>query len=425
MRLTYPPASLARAGRVLIPILAVALVAALAGPVPASAANTTADQARALDVRSPAASDTLVGNTGGAYRYYRVQYQGGNAPVLFSLVYQPTWGTGNQLFGFNLYGPSGLTFAGQVTNITGNTATAEYNLVNGAAMSVLVQVYNYSDAGSVSYTLTVSGLSGGSATTIIAQHNATPDQAMPVSTVNTSIGGSIVGASAGAYEYYTLRYPGGDAPLAISMNASPVYTGSGQAVGFNVYRPLPNGTVSLVATGTVTAQDTNSATISATVNQRSATDYQLQVYNYWPGASVSYGVTATGLAGAVSAASGNEDSGHAVVLNSARPGATQTLRGNRGGAYDFFLVTYPGNNSAFALSITYQATGGATPDALGFKVYDGASLVATASASDDGAGVVSGTWSYQDPNAKTFGIQVFNYAQDANAAYLLYQVGAQ
>jgi hypothetical protein len=239
------------------------------------------------------------------------------------------------------------------------------------------------------------------------------------------MGGAIVGNAAGAYQYFTLRYPGGDTDLAITMNATPVYTGSGQAVGFNVYRPLPNGTSTLAATGAVTAQDAHSVTISATVTGRSAAAYQLQVYNYWPGVSVSYGITATGMAGPAPAMSGNGDAARAVVLTSAQPGATQTLVGNRGGAFNYFLVTYPGSDSEFALAITYQATGGASTEALGFKVYDGSNLVTTVNPSDDGNGVMSGEWLYQNADAKTFGIQVFNYAQDASTTYVLYQIGAR
>jgi hypothetical protein len=125
------------------------------------------------------------------------------------------------------------------------------------------------------------------------------------------------------------------------MNASPVYTGSGPAVGLNLYRQVPNGTSTLAATGAVTAQDTHSATISATISGRSAAVYQLQVYNYWPGVSVSYGITTTGLAGPAPAASGNGDAGHAIVLTSAQPGATGTLDGNRGGAFHYYLVAHP------------------------------------------------------------------------------------
>ena len=410
--------------RIVAVLLLVLTLAALA-PAATFAAGSTPDTAQALTVSAPSASSNLVGSTGGAYQFYRVPYQGGNAPVLFTLTYQPAYGGGNQAFGFNLYGPSGLTFQGQVTGTNGNSATAQYTLVNGAAMSVLVQVYNYSNGGSVNYTLSVSGLSGGSGTIVIGQNNITPEQAVSIATTNASLGGAIVGSSAGSYHYYTLRYPGGDSAMAVTMNATPVYNGSGQAVGFNLFREIPGRPAVFVGSGAVSAQDSYSQTISATITGRSSGNYQLQVYNYWQGQSVSYGITVTGLAGAAPAATGNLDDAHAVVLNSARPGATATLGGNRGGAFNYYLVNYPGSNSTFAVSVTYQSTGGASPDSLGFKVYDGANLVTTITASDDGSGAISGVWNYQNANAKTFGVQVFNYAQNTNASYVIYQVGSQ
>ena len=156
-------------------VLGSVLVMSLGLPSLAHAAGTTPDLAQVLDVMSPTVSDNLVGSTGGVYAYYRVAYQGGNAPVLFTLTHHPYWGSGNNTFGFNLYGPSDITYAGQVT-------------------------------------------------------------------------GTIVGSSAGSFEYYTLRYPGGNTPLSVTMNASPVYAGSGQAIGFNLYRQVPKGTTSRAAT---------------------------------------------------------------------------------------------------------------------------------------------------------------------------------
>jgi hypothetical protein len=58
-------------------------------------------------------------------------------------------------------------------------------------------------------------------------------------------------------------------------------------------------------------------------------------------------------------------------------------------------------------------------------VYDEANLVTTMVPSDDGAGIISGIWNFQDDNAKTLGVRVFNYASNTTAAYVLYQVGAQ
>ncbi len=406
---------------------ALLLVVVLAWPARASAVNDTPATAVPLSVTQSSVSDSLVGSTGGAYRYYQFSYQGGNAPVQVFLTFHPGYGsTGNQAFGFNLYGPSGLSFAGQPAGNNGDSSTAQYTLANGAAMTVLVQVYNYTAGMSVDYTLTVAGLSGGSAATLVGKTNTTPDQAANVTTINASIGGSITGSSAGAFQYYTLHYPGGDTPLSVTMNATPPYPGPGQALGFNLYRIGPgNVSGSPAATSSLTAADSTSATYSATLTGRSAADYQLQVFNYWSGVAVSYGIQVTGLAGPAPVVSGNTDAGHAVVLTSAQPGARGTLVGNGGGSFNYYLVAYPGNQSKLALSITYPSLGSASPSALGFNVYDGSNLVARINPSDDGTGIFSGEWGYQDANAKTFGIQVFNYAPGVSVSYVFYQVGAQ
>jgi hypothetical protein len=395
-------------------------------PSLAFATNDNPQSPLILTANNNSASDTLVGSTGGQYRFYQIHYQGSSAPVLISLYSSNFGSAGSQAFGFNLYGPSGLTYQGTQVGSNGNTSTAQYTLANPAAMDVLIQVYNYTNGGSISYTLTVSGLSGGSSAGLVARQNTTPDQAMNVSTINASLGGTMVGNSAGAFHYYTIRYPGGDTPLTITMNVSPVYNGQGQAYGFNVYRANPlTGATTLVASGALTAQDVNSMTYSATITQRSAGTYQLQVVNYWAGVSITYGMNLTGMAGPAPAASGNADAGHAIVLNSTRQGATETLTGNSGGAYNFFLVNYPGSQSQLAVSITYDSLGGVSSNAVGFNVYNGSTLVATVNPSDDGTGVQSGEWRYQDPSAATFGIQVFNYAPNATVSYTIYQVGSQ
>jgi hypothetical protein len=406
-------------------LVLVGLIIALL-PFSAFSANDTPDTAQSLDASTSSSSSTLFGSSGGAYQYYRFPYQGASAPALVTLTFQPgVNSTGSQGFGFNLYGPNGLNLPGHVTGSVGAQSTAQYTFANPAAMTVLVQIYNYVGGVSVDYTLSVSGLSGGSASAVVAQNNTTPDQSAQVGSINASLGGTIVGTSAGAFQYFIFHYPGGNTPLAVTLNAAPAYTGQGQAYGFNLYRVGAGPGSAPVASGIVTSADTNSETISATVTNRSATTYQLQVFNYWPNTSVTYGITVTGLAGTIIQASGNTDAGHAVVLNSAQSGASESLAGASGGSFDYFLVSYPGNNSSFALSVTYSQTGGAPDQALGFNVYNGSTLVVTTNAADDGTGVQSGVWNYQNASAATFGVQVFNYASGTTVSYTLQQVGAQ
>lgn len=410
---------------ILLKVLFVLFSVLLLTPTLVLAANDTPNNAVSLSVSNPSVSDTLVGSTGGAYRFYQFSYQGGNAPVLVTLNYQPAYGGGNQAFGFNIYGPNSLSYAGQVTGTNGNAATAQYTISTSSAMTLLIQVYNYTAGGPVSYTLTISGLSGGSNTTVVAQNNTTPSQAQPIQTINATIGGSIAGNGAGAFQYYTLNYPGGNSAMTVTMNASPTYNGQGAAYGFHLYRNDKNGNSVLAATSGISSQDTSSMTLTATVTNSAAASYQLQVFNYWPGVTVHYGINITGLTAPATPATGNGDASHAVVLNSARQGATQTLVGSGGGANQYYLVHYPGNNSTLSISVTFPSLAGVSPSAVGFNVYDGSTLKATARPVDDGNGIQAAVWTYTDPNPATFGIQVFNYAPGATVNYTIYQVGSQ
>jgi hypothetical protein len=410
---------------ILLKVLFVLFSVLLLTPALALAANDTPNNPVTLSVSNSSASDTLVGSTGGAYRFYQFSYQGGNAPVLVTLNYQPAYGGGNQAFGFNIYGPNSLSYAGHVTGTNGNAATAQYTVVASSAMTLLVQVYNYTAGGPVSFTLTISGLSGGSTTTVAPKDNTTPNQAQPIQTINATIGGSIDGNAGGAFQYYTLNYPGGNTAMTVTMNASPTYNGQGTAYGFNLYRHDKNGNSVLAATSGVASQDSSSMTLTATVTNTAAMTYQLQVFNYWPGVTIHYGVNMTGLAAPATPATGNTDAGHAVVLNSGHQGATQTLVGNSGGANQYYLVNYPGNNSTLSVSVTFTSMAGVSPSAVGFNVYDGSTLKATARPVDDGHGIQAAIWTYTDPNPATFGIQVFNYAPGATVSYTIYQVGSQ
>ncbi|HLZ09534.1 MAG TPA: hypothetical protein VKT80_13145 [Chloroflexota bacterium] len=396
-------------------------------PATAGAANTTADTAQALTASANSDNSQLVGSPGGAYRYYQIAYQGSNAPVTITLTFQPGYNsTGLQGFGFNLYGPNSLALHGVPNGTTNNISNTQFTFTNAASMTLLIQVFNYTNGLGVSYTITAFGVSGGTTSVIVAKDNTAPGAAIPVTTTNASIGGTILGNGGGAFQYFTLNYPGGNAPMNISMNVTPAYTGVGTAYGFNVWRPtVPGKAASRVATGSLVLQDANSWTYATTVTAVTAGPYQLQVFNYWPGVTITYGVTTTGLGGPAPQTSGNLDSAHAVTLNSAQPGATETLNGNHGGAFNYFLVNYPGNNVNQTVSITYLDQGGAPDPALGFKVYDGATLVATIIPGDDGFGIHSGAWNFSGPDAKTYGIQAFNYSEGSVATYVIYQVGAQ
>ena len=425
-----PPPGVATLGVSQAPAVAPAsssVAAATPGtPVPSSVPAG----AGALTVVSNSVSRSLVGSPGGAYDYYHFAYPGANLPVQVTIVFQPGYpSTGPQGFGFNLFGPNGITFESQPVGTNDNLSTGQWTYAFPGASDVLVQVFNYTAGMQVGYTLTVSGLAGGGATTLIGGSNTTPDRAVDITTINATIGGTLAAPTnvgqPTAY-YYTIHYPGGMAPLTVTMNAAPPYSGQGLAYGYLVTCPNATGGPPLTALSAYPVSgDINSQTLSSTWTQQSAATCSLQISNYWIGHMVSFGVSITGMAGPAPPAAGNMTANHPTVLNSARPGATETITNSGPDVFNYYLINYPGNQSQLYVSITYSSTGGAPDNALGFQVYNGSTLETTVHPYDDGHGVHSGFWQYADPDPATFLIQVQNYAKNTTSSYIIYQVGSQ
>lgn len=404
-------------------------------PVPASAPvapvpGSSPNNAGRLSATYNSVSNSLIGNPGGAYHYYRFAYPGANIPVQVTIVFQPGYPTtGNQGFGFELYGPNGVSFESQPVGTNGNQSTGQWTYVFPASGDVLIQVFNFNAGMQVGYSLSLSGLAGGSSTNLTVGTNTSPDKAVDLTTINASIGGTLPAlTSVGSPPtyYYTIHYPGAMAPLTLTMNATPPYTGQGVGYGYNVICPNPTGGAPITVTTAVpVSSDTNSQTLSSTWTQQSAATCTLQISNYWLGQAVAFGLSITGMAGPAPAASGNTTGDHAIVLNSARPGATQTLTNSGPDTFNYYVINYPGNQSQLYVSITYSSTGGAPDNALGFQVWNGSQLQATIHPNDDGTGVNSGYWQYSNPNPATFLIQVENYAKGTTGSYTIYQVGSQ
>ncbi|HLH73004.1 MAG TPA: hypothetical protein VKX96_06950 [Chloroflexota bacterium] len=278
------------------------LIACLVLLLPGSvfAANDTADTAIKLDAAKNSAGGSLIGSTGGVYRYYHFLYQGGNVQVLVTMTFQPGFGkVGPRQVGFNVYGPNNLIWVGSPLGTSQDVSTVQVPVASSAPFDALVQVFNYTPGIQVSYNLWVSGLVGGSQSGPVVTNNATPNTAAVITTDNVLIDGTLIGKWGGTFQYFTLSNPGHGVPLAVTFNASPLYNGQGYAYGFNLYRDDPNSQVTLAATSAPISQDASSITFGASVSQDAPAIYQLQIYSYWPGVPVSYHLRITGLGGPI------------------------------------------------------------------------------------------------------------------------------
>ena len=423
------PAPSAPAASAPAPTTPAAPAAATPAPAPPAPSNQPSS-AGTLTAANSSITTSLVGDPGGAYNYFHIAYPGANLPLQVTIVFQPGYpSTGPQGFGFELYGPNGTSFESQPVGTNGSISTGQWTYASPSASDVLIQVFNYTAGMQVGYTLSVYGLAGGSSATLTGASNTTPDKAVDLTTLNASIGGTLAAPTSSGSPtsyFYTIHYPGGNAPLTFTMNATPPASGQNLPYGYAVTCPNPTGGQPLTAsTAYPVSGDVNSTTLSSTWTQQSAATCTLAISNYWVGQAVHFGLSITGMAGPAPAASGNTTGDKAIALNSARPGATETLTNSGSDAFNYFVVNYPGNLSQLYVAITYSSTGGAPDNALGFQVYDGSTLETTIHPNDDGTGVHSGVWQYSNADPATFLIQVQNYAKSTTASYTLYQVGSQ
>lgn len=129
-------------------------VAAPQGPqaasesVPAAEPATDAKQPELLISR---ASGTSVGNSGGALRFYALDYPGDGNDTVAKLTFFPCDPSIGQAVGFVIYDPTGKVVAEGVP--TEGKGEREATFSSDVAGRYLVQVYNYADGMSISYTL--------------------------------------------------------------------------------------------------------------------------------------------------------------------------------------------------------------------------------------------------------------------------------
>jgi len=397
-------------------ILAALLVLTL-GVTGVAAANDTADTAQVVSADNPSVGGTLVGSTGGAFRYYRFDYSGAGAAVKIHLTWNPGWQSTGPAFGFNVYGPggdsNGLVGQGVRGDDAGSASTANLTLAASSPGSYLVQVYSYTDATSQDFTLDFTGL--GAATKPVAA-NVTPEKAVEVRDQSVTMAGSLTGHSSGAYNFFNLDYPGGNWAMSISLSFSPASALSSNAFGFNVY----DGD-NLVATGGEVSRTGETATKTATITRIAPGPFLLQVYNYAEGVTGTYAVGVSGGAGAIATVADNGTPDKAFRLTPQVPAGRGAIAGNSAGAFGYYWIDYQGNNEVITISMPFKPGPGLVGNGIGFNLYRGSDLVGASTIAygrNPQEGVAYLTYGSDQPGP--YGIQVYNYVPGTTADYTLY-----
>lgn len=100
----------------------------------------------------------IAGNRAGAFAYYEIEYPGDGLEVELELDFSPRDLWSDQAVGFNVYGPNGtLVGSGEVA---GDPKVKRLRVASAERARWLVQIYNYWDGETVSYSFMAKGLSG-------------------------------------------------------------------------------------------------------------------------------------------------------------------------------------------------------------------------------------------------------------------------
>ena len=222
-------------------------------------------------------SGELIGNRGGAFGYYSINYPGDGSVVTIEVRYQPADPGTKRGFGFNVYGPHGFVLGEAVgTNDRDGYGVLWFQYSDHNPATWLVQVYNYIPGHRVGYGIIAKDLHERKPQ---PQPTAAPlpKAAPPIPLIGA---GYLTGWPGGSYTFYNVTVAVSEPDVQLTLTSSASEDNLITGVGFVVYGPSGE-----VARGTAAGvQGERKATLPATAPGV----YRVQVYNYIPGLTVSY-----------------------------------------------------------------------------------------------------------------------------------------
>ena len=405
--------------------LFVALLLALTAlPATGFAINDTPGAAIPLTADNPGHADRLVGNSGGVARFYRVDYAGNGQPTTIQVTAVPGQGVTYRWFGFKMYGPQGVVGESTVKQNEQTWTSYAMTMASSTPGVYLVQVYNFADQIPVDFNIQATGLLGATPATgsaPAAASNATPDRAISAGQPSTTLSGALTGQRDGAFQYFTVEYPGGWPTLTVNMAYSPPSPLQNNMVGFLLWRV---GDGNLVARSTENSRDATSATLSASYQADAADTLLVQAFNYQPDLSIGFNLSIDGAGGTLTEATANTIPAQAYVLSADVPAMRGTVPAGLDATFHFYLLNSPGGNKEVTVGITADEDFRFTDQSIGFNLFKGADLAAQVNShrSDRGNKRIA-YYTIKGDEATTYGIQVFNYTKGLPLHYAIYVTG--
>ncbi len=354
-------------------------------------------------------SGALAGSPAGQFHYYSIPYPGNGSVVNIKMVFTPGDAVMQQVAGFNVYGQNGYSIGSGVLSGEGETKAAVRVLryADTTPATWLIQVYNYSPAHSLDYTLVFDGLPVPAATPTPSATVVPGEDLVSVLSRDAQFS-TLVRAIQIAGLTNVLRTPGPYTLLAPTNSA---------------FAALPAETWRVLQADPARLADVlRGHLIAGTVPQ--ATLRSVSSLTTLAGTTLSLGVEARGLrisgalsaGGDIRAANGLIHTVDGVLLGVG--GAAQrsgALAGNGGGAFDEVRLLL---RSGAETQVILHVTGGAPPvrRAVGLNVYGPSGTVAAVSAEGD-PHILRVT--FVADRDGTYLLQIYNYDPTFTLRYVL------
>jgi hypothetical protein len=215
--------------------------------------------------------ERLVGDRGGAFAFYPIDYPGGGRVMTLELQFTPADPVAVTGAGFNLYGPNGY-FIGKAKLITtkGGVGVARLAWAESKPASWQVQVYNYLPGTEVAYTLLVDGVQyAPAAESTEKDQSSAAASAQPLP---ATASGLLTGNRGGTYAFRELYVAEGTGSLQVTLNWWPDDAAISRGVGMVIYGPAGEEIRGEHAAYAGEA--------SASLSRSKPGRYLVQVYNY-------------------------------------------------------------------------------------------------------------------------------------------------
>jgi len=262
-------------------VLLLVLATLLGGATSSLAASPTPAGAEPLYNDTPIAF-SLVGNSGGSFAYFTINYPGNENVVSVELSVYPGDPAAMKGVSLKLYNKSGSEL-GVAVPIASGLAVMYGDSVQGVWT---VQVANYINGVPLNFSIRAIGLPSQPAPVTPAAPAQPAAPAAPAvkpapTTAPSAMAGALAGNSAGAFARFTLTGDGSDVALTGMFN--PDTPASKNAIGFTVYGPTGK---SWKAASTKTPGE---RVVSFPTSAGSV--YEVVVYNYVDGFTANYSIT--------------------------------------------------------------------------------------------------------------------------------------